>query len=488
MPNPTVALIDQVVVQMYRMGTGDCFVVKFLKQGTVSFKMLIDCGCWSGSKAKLTPYVRRLMAEIDNHVDVLVVTHEHKDHVLGFDQCRDLFTNGNFAAGQIWMAWTEDDSEPKIKKWKREYGQKKRALMDVAERLNHAVRSQTFKNQLAGAQGESALRERKLAFAEVLQGFADLHGARTYVGALEGMRVVKEEIANNNVSYFEPGEIKENIPGLEGVRIYILGPPKLYEHVKAEKGPAGEAYEHNDDLADTEAFAAAVSAATNPALDVSLPFDKSFISTRREDQAAYRRRNEAWRRIDHDWLFSAGAFAIRMNSMTNNLSLVLAIEFVDNGKVLLFPGDAEFGSWKSWHTINWDAQAPGLTTEQLLNRTVFYKVAHHLSHNGTARSIGLDMMTSPDLTAMATLDYDVIPNGWKSTMPNVGILKDLFEKTKGKIVIMNTHGLLFDREAAIPVDRKLADYRRRMSNAQRVEFNRSLDESSDHFTELTINL
>ena len=53
-----------------------------------------------------------------------------------------------------------------------------------------------------------------------------------------------------------------------------------------------------------------------------------------------------------------------------------------------------------------------------------------LSHNGTAKSVGLDMMTSSDLVAMATLDYSVISSTWKSIMPNRMIVKQLLEKTK----------------------------------------------------------
>jgi hypothetical protein len=165
----------------------------------------------------------------------------------------------------------------------------------------------------------------------------------------------------------------------------------------------------------------------------------------------------------------------------------LAIEFVDSGKVLLFPGDAEFGSWKSWHKLDWESKVPGLTTEKLLNRVVFYKVAHHLSHNGTARSIGLDMMTSPDLVAMATLDYDVIPEGWMSTMPNVAILKDLLAKTKGRTLIMNTTGVLFDRANDVPLEPKLKEYRKRLNAEEKAAFEKGL-EVNDHYTGITIDV
>jgi hypothetical protein len=176
-----------------------------------------------------------------------------------------------------------------------------------------------------------------------------------------------------------------------------------------------------------------------------------------------------------------------MNSMTNNLSLVLAIEFIKSGKVLLFPGDAEFGSWKSWHGIDWEAKVKKLTTENLLNRVVFYKVAHHLSHHGTARSIGLDMMTDPELVAMATLDYDVIPPGWKSTMPNVGIIKDLLEKTKGRTIVMNTDKLLFDRKDNTPLEPKIKEYRKRMTAEEREAFKKSLEES-EHYISVTLDV
>jgi hypothetical protein len=51
-----------------------------------------------------------------------------------------------------------------------------------------------------------------------------------------------------------------------------------------------------------------------------------------------------WRRIDHDWLASAGQLALDLNSYTNNTSLVLAFELGPRGKVLLFAADAQRGN------------------------------------------------------------------------------------------------------------------------------------------------
>ena len=487
MPSRKSGGIDQVVIRMYKMGTGDCFTVKFLKGGKVSFKMLIDCGCWSGTKESLKPFLEEMKNDVEGRVDVLVVTHEHKDHVLGFERGRDLFTGDAFQAGQVWMAWTEKDGDFRIEQWKKDYGEKKRSLAAAAKKLSGVDVQSDFENQFTGSHEKDALCAGRKKFAEVLTGFAELHATAEYAEALAGMAVVKDEIARDNVSYFEPGKVIENVPGLEGVRIFVLGPPTVYGDVKVEEGPAGQAYEHNDQLEDTDAFAAALDAFDGANSSRPLPFDDSYISGECSDRAAYKNPNEAWRRIDYDWLFCAGSLALRMNSRTNNLSLVLAIEIVRSGKVLLFPGDAEFGSWRSWHQIDWETKVENLTTEKLLNRVVFYKVAHHLSHHGTARSVGLDMMTHPELVAMATLDYNVIPPGWTSTMPNVGIIKDLLERTKGRTIIMNTDQLLFSRKDNTRLEPKIEEYRKRMTDKERKAFKKRLVES-DLYISLTLDV
>ena len=45
----------------------------------------------------------------------------------------------------------------------------------------------------------------------------------------------------------------------------------------------------------------------------------------------------------------ASDLALQLDSVTNNTSLVLAIERIADGKVLLFPADAQEGNWLSWH-------------------------------------------------------------------------------------------------------------------------------------------
>ena len=106
----------------------------------------------------------------------------------------------------------------------------------------------------------------------------------------------------------------------------------------------------------------------------------------------------------------------------------------------MFPGDAEYGSWASWHEIEkWKPKKQGEKhfVEELLNRTVFYKVGHHLSYNGTALQKGIMMMESNELAAMATLDRQRISEGWKATMPNRFLLQELLKRCQGKVFIMD---------------------------------------------------
>src|SRR6185295_7227055 len=116
------------------------------------------------------------------------------------------------------------------------------------------------------------------------------------------------------------------------------------------------------------------------------PFDKP-LRVKRTDavrdsffQAHYGFETEAadqWRRIDNDWLSLAGGLALNLDTYTNNTCLAFAVEFISSGKVLLFPGDAQFSNWLSWQKLEFEIPnsfgiKEKVTTKNLLERTVFY--------------------------------------------------------------------------------------------------------------------
>ena len=486
--------ITKAEIRMYRLGTGDCFAIKFFAGNQLKFKLMIDAGTWSGSKDDLTPFIENLKEYFDNHVNLLVITHEHKDHVHAFDVCKDLFVGSNpeFTVDQIWMGWTEDDKSTKVKNWKKNFGEQKMALAMVAERLKEIVSSPDFEKQFAEERNGFSMLGARRSFANTLTDFADLHLSidhGVYKGGLKGMEVVKKEIANDNIKYFGPGDIIEDIDGLPGIKFYVLGPPRLVKDVKTEAGEEGESYAHNKVLEESGAFSAAISKFGDTPPESLIPFDRTFIeSDDQPNKSKEHYEEEQWRKVDHDWLFGGGQLALRMNSLTNNLSLALAIEFEDSKKIMLFPGDAEYGSWASWHKINWSVPSTDPNkhlTEDILNRTVFYKVAHHLSHNGTAQKQGLEMMKHKDLAAMATLDFNIISTGWKTTMPNRAIIKELLNRTKGRLMIMQEKDLFFDFSEAVPLTEKIREARNKMSDAEETHFKKNFKEN-EFFLQYTV--
>ena len=142
----------------------------------------------------------------------------------------------------------------------------------------------------------------------------------------------------------------------------------------------------------------------------------------------------------------AGGLALNLDNYTNNTCLAFAIEFIGSKKVLLFPGDAQFANWISWQKLSWkipDGRGgkEEVKTEDLLKRTVLYKVGHHGSHNATLKTNGLEMMSNPDLVAMIPVDRKKAksktsktnPHGWE--MPEKNLFVRLKERTRGRVVL-----------------------------------------------------
>jgi hypothetical protein len=181
-----------------------------------------------------------------------------------------------------------------------------------------------------------------------------------------------------------------------------------------------------------------------PAFERRLPFDPRFRieacdPTKCEERfSSYYSKDDDWRRIDADWLGGGSDFALQLDSYTNNTSLVLAIELVEDGRVLLFPADAQVGNWMSWDDVKFKDKNDNdvdMTSGKLLGRTVFYKVGHHSSHNATVNTRGLELMDREDLVAMIPVDRKVAMKKkppWQ--MPAKALYTRLIEKTKGRVV------------------------------------------------------
>jgi len=137
--------------------------------------------------------------------------------------------------------------------------------------------------------------------------------------------------------------------------------------------------------------------------------------------------------------------------LTNNTSLAIALEFEKTGTVILLPADAQSGNWMSWHKPEVNdsfKKKGGKDINELLKNTVFYKVGHHSSHNGTASVSGLDLMDNNRLVAFIPLVQNKVPLAWggAKNFPAAKLYPKLIEKAKGRVV-RTDQGLITDATA-----------------------------------------
>jgi len=124
-------------VRMYRQGLGDCLFVTLPRGEAEPFRIMIDCGLVLGAP-DATNKMKLVMADIvrsldQKPLDLLVVTHPHWDHVSGFIQAPDDFAK--IKADSVWLAWTEDGSDPLARKLSSIHAGAETQLRMAADRL-----------------------------------------------------------------------------------------------------------------------------------------------------------------------------------------------------------------------------------------------------------------------------------------------------------------------------------------------------------------
>lgn len=434
--------INKVNVRMYRAGTGDCFLLQFKAGSTVKCNMMIDCGCILGGRKEFEPWIKSIKEVTKGVIDILVITHEHADHTNGFRTCPDLYDAFTFK--KLWFAWTEDEEDELANDLRQHHSKLKLALQIAATQLNGLVKDNYYNRIFANEFLGRLLIEGKEHFIHSLDQLNTLNipTPKSTSVKVPGMvqlfteyKVIKP---HTTVEFLHPGDLLKGsaIPELPGMRVFVLGPPRNTKLLRLTEEHGGGFEKREDPSSRDFAFAAAVIGNGHEA--DFLPFEAEYEmqDPKHPVKRAYEE-NDEWRKIDADWLYSAGSMALRFEGSINNTSLALAFQFEESERVLLFPGDAEFGNWKSWHeglewTVKLDGKNKKVNAAYLLNNTVFYKIGHHCSHNGSASKLGVTMMTHEDLAAMAPLNFNKINTGWLNTMPNDLLCAELIAKTKGK--------------------------------------------------------
>jgi len=436
---------NSVTVRMYFTGFGDCFLLAFRAEDGEPRYVLIDCGVhdkYQGGDARLKSIAQDIAETTGNKLHIVAVTHEHTDHLYGFMYGKDSFQN--IEIDELWLPWTEDPGNALAQELKKIYGTKIRAL----------------ETAIAGLHAAGNLHALKLTnlFGFDL-GSAAAAGMRGNKGILESLRAWSRKKLERPEDYRTPGEDPIELPGVKGVRCYVLGPPENIDFIKNLEAKK-EMYFNTPALTEETAFISAVMDASDKKVPGGnqefrgYPFDTNFSVPPKEAAKGYEGffrkyygfkdqegHGPRWRRIETDWLEnSADQLALSINSLTNNTSLVLAFELTKTSpaKVLLFTGDAQVGNWLSWQNVSWTTKSgkeqETITGADLLRRTVLYKVGHHGSSNATLREKGLEMMDSPELVAMLPVDSDwaLRTMGWHH--PDAKIESRLMQKARGRVI------------------------------------------------------
>ena len=110
-------MAEELLVRAYRVGFGDCIFLQIPDKDKL-FTVLIDCGTSAAANTVLKPVVKHLVENLPKdedgnpHLDLMVVTHPHSDHIKGFDPS---WFSG-VTIDRIWMSAFMDLAHPKAQK------------------------------------------------------------------------------------------------------------------------------------------------------------------------------------------------------------------------------------------------------------------------------------------------------------------------------------------------------------------------------------
>jgi hypothetical protein len=333
-------MANQLLVRAYNVEVGDCVYCRIPQARKVGaevddFHLLIDCGSVGGMRhlEAALAHLRTVLPDAGGgkkRLDLVVATHEHKDHIAGFDPA--LFES--FAIGQIWMSAAMNPAHPQ------------------------AVRTQGLRRLATAAMRTVA--GLNLALSPELQDLVALYGIDND-SAMEALRTILPERNGVTPTYVHAGMTGTGLGlPLHGAQIHVLAPEEDIDRFYLGMNEDGTLH----GLIDAEA---ALARAAPPPPPLSPPANVSLSD---------------FRRLQSRMMSSSFAFAELSGKVTNNTSAVLLIEWQD--RRLLFVGDAEWdakfkeGKGNSSWNVMWNQR------RILLDRAVdFLKIGHHGSENAT---------------------------------------------------------------------------------------------------------
>jgi beta-lactamase superfamily II metal-dependent hydrolase len=330
--------VPGICVRMYNVGFGDAFLITYpgLEH---EHRILIDCGSIASGGHPMHAIVGDLMRRCADpsagaRIDVVIATHRHKDHISGF--ANDAWKT--VSVGEVWMPWTENPEDSEASSIRERQQRVALALSQTLEVSPATSPLNAYREAILNATGNEQSMER------LLRGFAGVRRRRYLPESRDLGEVVESE-------------------HLPGVRAHVLGPSRSEALIRDVDPPAGKSYlgmaEHRrSDQAAESLFTARWQLNKRQ-------FEKSYSHLRVSANVTNAIQDVA---SSSDPLLAAS-----LDRAINGTSLVLVLEI--DGKYLLFPGDAQWGTWSQILSTD--------VATRLLAKTSLFKLGHHASHNGT---------------------------------------------------------------------------------------------------------
>jgi beta-lactamase superfamily II metal-dependent hydrolase len=378
----------EITIRMYNVGFGDAFLV-MIPSGSKRVKMLFDCGSIQAAAGHdMEEVVKGIVKDVTDsdgvaRIDVVVATHRHKDHVSGFANS----AWDEVEVKEVWMPWTEDPTDAEARRI-RDIQSRLALTLDQSLRLQAAVSGVVLPQNFA-------------VYRDVVDNALMLSNDRA-------MKTLHHGFSGQAVRRFlptkTPSERSFTLEAMPMVKVHVMGPARSREVILDMDPPKGQSYLRLNAVLPT-------STSTLPA-----PFEDEFVD-----------KNSPLAPLldltDQLQIQTAGspsdlAVAVALDKAVNGTSLMLMLQV--SGTYLLFPGDAQWGTWQlALADSEW---------REMLTRTAFYKIGHHGSHNATPREF-VDTLIPDGVCAMAsTCTRKVWPD-----IPKLPLLEALTGK-KAKVV------------------------------------------------------